>query len=63
MLDGLKKTCKKYKVVSTRRGRELRCADFRKGRGHPPCDRRLVAGGRSPGLLRGRRCHRRVRRG
>lgn len=57
--NGLKKTCKKYKVVGTKRGRELRCADFRKGRGRPPCDRRLARGGASPGLLRGRRCSRR----
>lgn len=60
--NGLKKTCTKYKRVRTRRGTELRCADFRKGRGHPPCPSGLKRGGASPGLLRGRSCSRRKRR-
>lgn len=50
---GLRKTCKGYKKVSTVRGVELRCKNFRKGRGQPVCDRRLARGGSSPGLLRG----------
>jgi hypothetical protein len=50
--DGLKRTCVKYQAA----GGKLRCKKFRKGRGHPVCDKRLTDGGRSPGLVRPGRC-------
>lgn len=53
--DGIKRTCTKF---SKAKGGVLRCARFKKGRGHPVCDKRLVAGGRSPGLIRKGRCSR-----
>lgn len=52
---GVKRTCKLFKRVG---GVGLRCAKFRKGPGHPVCDTRLKDGGRSPGLVRGRKCSR-----
>lgn len=52
--DGLKRTCIKFHGV--RKG-VVRCAKFRKGRGKPSCAKAgLVDGGRSPGLIRNRRC-------
>lgn len=52
---GLKRTCTKFEKA---KGGVLRCARFRKGRGSPVCDSRLVDGGRSPGLVRGGKCKR-----
>jgi hypothetical protein len=51
--DGIKKTCVKFEKA---KGGVLRCAKFRKGRGSPVCDSRLVDGGRSPGLVRKVHC-------
>jgi len=65
---GLKRTCKKYKIVMVRsaagRRKALRCADLQPAKkvGKHPCgDSRLktrrgqVAPGRSPGLIRTRK--------
>lgn len=57
--DGMKRTCMKFEKA---KGGVLRCARFKKGRGHPVCDSRLVDGGRSPGLVRKGHC-KRVKRG
>lgn len=51
--DGLKRHCVKFKFV----GGVLRCDSFKKGRGKPKCDRRLVDGGRSPHLVRNGPCY------
>lgn len=51
--DGQERTCTKFEKA---KGGVLRCAKFRKGRGNPVCDGRLVDGGRSPGLVRKVRC-------
>ncbi len=52
---GIKRTCTKFEKA---KGGVLRCARFRKGKGSPVCDGRLVDGGRSPGLVRGKVCSR-----
>ncbi len=49
---GLQRTCTRFEKHKI----GLRCAKFKKGRGSPVCDKRLVAGGRSPGLIRKARC-------
>jgi hypothetical protein len=50
---GLLRRCNEYKKV---KGGVLRCAVFKEGRGQPKCDTRLKDGGRSPGLIRDRKC-------
>jgi hypothetical protein len=62
---GLRVHCERYKTVPSKQsktGRALRCADMRKntrrGPQSPVCDRRLVGGGRSKGLLRPVGCRR-----
>jgi hypothetical protein len=50
---GLLRRCDEYKKV---KGGVLRCAVFKEGRGQPKCDTRLKDGGRSPGLVRDRKC-------
>jgi len=50
---GLLRRCDEYKKVT---GGVLRCAVFKEGRGQPECDTRLKDGGRSPGLIRDRKC-------
>ena len=42
-LDGIKRTCKRYKKARTPRGVELRCAEYRKGPGTPPASGRAIA--------------------
>jgi hypothetical protein len=66
---GLRVHCERYKTVPSRQsktGRALRCADMRKnthaGAQSPKCDRRLVGGGRSKGLLRKVGCERATHR-
>lgn len=62
---GMKVHCEDYKSVKSsqsKTGRALRCTRFaknqRKGPQSPVCDRRLVGGGRSKGLLRPATCRR-----
>ena len=62
---GMKVHCEDYRTVASsqaRTGRALRCVRFAKnqkrGPQSPVCDRRLVGGGRSKGLLRPVGCRR-----
>lgn len=62
---GLHIHCTSYKTVSSSqalKGRALRCKRFTKNQGgrpqSPSCDKRLVGGGRSRGLLRPGGCRR-----
>ena len=55
--DGIKRTCTAFEKA---KGGVLRCKRFKKGRGRPVCDSRLVDGGRSPGLVRGAKCAKRT---
>lgn len=57
--DGVKRTCVKYEKA---KHGVLRCGKYKKGAGHPVCDSRLVDGGRSPGLIRGKRCAKQAHR-
>lgn len=66
---GMRKHCARYKKVPSRQaksGYALRCVDLRKnnrwGPQSPVCDKRLVGGGRSKGLLRPSECARSRRR-
>jgi|CXWL01.1.fsa_nt_gi hypothetical protein len=56
--DGISRTCVAFEKTKV----GLRCARYKKGRGHPVCDSRLVDGGRSPGLVRGKKCQRKSRK-
>lgn len=57
--DGLKRACVDFQLVPGKHSRKksvLRCLKFKKGRGKPECDFRLVDGGRSPYLVRNGPC-------
>ncbi len=55
--DGYKRTCKRYASVAVKgKGqarRQLRCVEYAKGAGKPPCKAVKSKNQRSPGLLRG----------
>jgi hypothetical protein len=62
---GLRKHCERFEYKPSsqaKSGRALRCAEFaknqRKGPQSPVCDRRLIGGGRSKGLIRPVGCRR-----
>jgi hypothetical protein len=57
--DGLKRHCDDFQLVPGKHSKKkqvLRCYRFKKGRGKPECDFRLVDGGRSPYLVRNGPC-------